>query len=765
MSKRAPSPPPTSASASSGGTYYPPSTAPSVLSRKQKQENSSRAGGSRVEKKPEKVVVVENPTQNHHQQEQQQEQLLQQQHQPQHQHKHQHQTHQQTHQHIHNFQQQYNSNLHNTHSTHTHTHTHRSHNHSQPRQQTHQHSSADVGFFQEAPRLGNQFSQDHGFQRTLTLYVPGEYVNGLFHDLSHLGQSVVSPEILHYLEDAERHPPELESHDAFAQRSDVLRTSEGWKKLLEIGAKEGCVAEGYDGRLGRIGQFARYYLFSPSSGLVTCPFAMTDGAARLLSRHLAPPKTPPSVNLPTPAEAAHRQEQETARRVFKRAYHRLISRHPSVRWTSGQWMTERPGGSDVSRSETTAVHEPISGNEELGPWVINGYKFFSSATDADMTILLARTPNHKGLSCFYAPMKLANGDRNGVRIIRLKKKLGTKPLPTAELELKGMRAWMIGEEGEGIREIATILNVTRVHNSIMAVASMRRALNVAKAYSRVRTVAGGRILSTVPLHLRTLAQMELLTRASTHLGFLTVHLLSLSESPATALPTPLIVPSGAATALLRFLTPLTKAVTAKMCLSVISESVEALGGIGYLENEEPLNLARLLRDAQVLSIWEGTTNVLINDLVTSLKRPSKAGGEERYYSVLNDFIQENLGNGGGNVRGDVGDILERAKVMIWTEWKKIEEAIEAGSRESLTANGRRLMWSLAYVVVGTMLLVDARRDGEASAVEAVKRWVLRREIGLNGERAQKAGENGTEGDAVLVFGDKAEVHKNGQHKL
>jgi alkylation response protein AidB-like acyl-CoA dehydrogenase len=492
---------------------------------------------------------------------------------------------------------------------------------------------------------------------------------------------------------------------------------------------------------------------------------MTDGAARLLSRHLAPPNTPPSVNLPTPAETARRQEQETARRVFKRAYHRLISRHPSVRWTSGQWMTERPGGSDVSRSETTAVHEPVVGSEELGPWVINGYKFFSSATDADMTILLARTPNHKGLSCFYAPMKLANGERNGVRIIRLKKKLGTKPLPTAELELKGMRAWMVGEEGEGIREIATILNVTRVHNSIMAVASMRRALNVAKAYSRVRTVAGGRILSTVPLHLRTLAQMELLTRASTHLGFLTVHLLSLSENPATALPTPLIVPSGAATALLRFLTPLTKAVTAKMCLSVISESVEALGGIGYLENEEPLNLARLLRDAQVLSIWEGTTNVLINDLVTSLKRPSKAGGEERYYSVLNDFIQENLGNGGGNIRGDIGDILERAKVVIWTEWKKIEETIEAGSREELTANGRRLMWSLAYVVVGTMLLVDARRDGEASAVEAVKRWVLRREIGLNGERGQKAGENGTEGDAVLVFGDKAEVHKNGQHKL
>lgn len=479
---------------------------------------------------------------------------------------------------------------------------------------------------------------------------------------------------------------------------------------------------------------------------------MTDGAARLLSRHLAPPKAPPSLNSSPPSYSSREQEEETARRVFKRAYQRLISRHPSVRWTSGQWMTERPGGSDVSRSETTATYSPPSTTGELGPWAINGYKFFSSATDADMTILLARTPGGKGLSAFYAPMQLPSGERNGVRIIRLKKKLGTKPLPTAELELRDMRAWLIGKEGEGVREISTILTITRIHNSVSAVSSMRRALTVAKAYSRVRIISGNRILSTVPLHLRTLAQMELLTRASTHLAFLTVHLLSLSENPSDTPPTPLIIPAGGAHKLLRLLTPLTKAVTAKLCLSVISESVEALGGIGYLENEEPLNLARLFRDAQVLAIWEGTTNVLITDLVSSLKRPSPSGSEERAYSLLGEFIQENLGHGAGTVRGDAGDILEKAKVAIWKQWTNLEEAIEAGSREELTAGGRRIMWRLAYVVVGTMLLVDARRDLDRGAVEAVKRWVLKRELGL-GERG-RGGFGGTEGDAVLVFGDE-----------
>lgn len=146
-------------------------------------------------------------------------------------------------------------------------------------------------------------------------------------------------------------------------------------------------------------------------------------------------------------------------------------------------MTERPGGSDVSRSETTATYEPLpNSTSNLGPWKIDGHKFFSSATDADMTVLLAKTGKNKKLSAFYAPMRLPNGERNGVRIIRLKKKLGTKALPTAELELKGMRAWLIGNEGDGVREISNVLNITRVHNAVVSASLMRRGLSVAKVY-------------------------------------------------------------------------------------------------------------------------------------------------------------------------------------------------------------------------------------------------------------------------------------------
>jgi alkylation response protein AidB-like acyl-CoA dehydrogenase len=151
----------------------------------------------------------------------------------------------------------------------------------------------------------------------------------------------------------------------------------------------------------------------------------------------------------------------------------------------------------MSRSETVAVYSPLappsssssqvggeggsSGVEELGPWVVDGYKFFSSATDADVTILLAKTPGAGGrLSAFFAPTRLASGERNGVRMLRLKKKLGTRALPTAELEIKGMRAWLIGEEGEGIKEVTTVLDITRVHNAVSAVSFMRRGLAIAK---------------------------------------------------------------------------------------------------------------------------------------------------------------------------------------------------------------------------------------------------------------------------------------------
>ena len=185
-----------------------------------------------------------------------------------------------------------------------------------------------------------------------------------------------------------------------------------------------------------------------------CPSAMQDGAAAVLKDQLA----------------RGTYDTET-RHVLEDALRRLTSRNPTVGWTSGQWMTERKGGSNVSGTETLAtLVDPTDARSadglRLGPWRIDGFKWFSSATDCSMAILLAQT--QRGISCFFAPMRLRVDDReemNGIRIQRLKSKMGTRALPTAELELEGMRAYLLGEEGRGVKVISGMLNVTRVHNS------------------------------------------------------------------------------------------------------------------------------------------------------------------------------------------------------------------------------------------------------------------------------------------------------------
>jgi alkylation response protein AidB-like acyl-CoA dehydrogenase len=191
-------------------------------------------------------------------------------------------------------------------------------------------------------------------------------------------------------------------------------------------------------------QFLKYHIWSPSSAFVTCPSAMTDGAARLSGKHVG------DINL-------HKEQQK----VLRDAYHNLTSRDPQRAWTSGQWMTERSGGSDVRSTETVATL--VQGNDigidasgsPLVPYSITGFKWFSSVSDSNMTILLAQTP--AGISAFFAPMRRcketiesagttvlavpdpSKSELNGISIQRLKPKLGTRAVPTAELVLDGTR--------------------------------------------------------------------------------------------------------------------------------------------------------------------------------------------------------------------------------------------------------------------------------------------------------------------------------------
>lgn len=468
---------------------------------------------------------------------------------------------------------------------------------------------------------------------------------------------------------------------------------------------------------------------------------MQDGAARLLQRHLVDAKN----------GKLHLDDRQKA--IYEDAFHRLTSRDPEVAWTSGQWMTERTGGSDVSLTETTATKDssgPSPDSDGLGPWSINGFKWFSSATDANMTILLARTQSSSSLSAFLAPLRLPSNPKlhNGVRIQRLKEKLGTKPLPTAELVLENMRGWMVGKEGEGIREISTMLTLTRVHTAVTAVGYVGRALGIARAWARVREVGTGKgkrvLLRNNPLHMRTLADMTARYHGLMLLTFFTTQILGLSEHPSSPpqglSPTlqTLTPPAHHVLPLLRVLTPILKAYVSRSAVDLMFSCVECLGGVGYLINsdDERLNVARLYRDCAVLPIWEGTTDVLCSDLIRALKHPKS--GLASVEAI--DWLVGSVAQG------------KRSTEVLGKVWVGLRERLTRESQEALTAEAREVLWKMAELLIALLLHVDCASDDSPASRDILgcfmtaRNWQEKQTKGTITEELSK--------DVAIVYGQE-----------
>jgi len=433
-------------------------------------------------------------------------------------------------------------------------------------------------------------------------------------------------------------------------------------------------------------------VLDPSSDVYTCPLAMTDGAARTL------------VDLGPPA-------------LVERAVPRLTSRDPDRAWTSGQWMTERAGGSDVSATETVARRG------EGGEWRLTGTKWFSSASTAEMALALARPEGapegSRGLALFYLETRGEDGRPNGILVNRLKDKLGTRKLPTAELTLDGARALPVAGLSDGVRNIATMLNITRTWNSVAAVAGMERAIQLARDYAR-RRVAFGAPLERKPLHADTLAAVEAEREGAFLLAFRAVALLGRVEAGEA---------DDSERLLLRAITPLAKLTTGKQAVAVASEVLECFGGAGYVEDT---GLPRLLRDAQVLPIWEGTTNVLALDVLRALSgegvpqalaaevsgllaraHDASLGPAVQTASAALDRARAFLGSAGPLAREagarrlalTLGRTLELALLASHAQW-----CLDTGRGRRAAAAARRLARN------GVDLLGDEPVDGEESAV-------------------------------------------------
>lgn len=499
-------------------------------------------------------------------------------------------------------------------------------------------------FNQPAPELGNQYDDDALLRDYLKQTLPPDVRSAVEPELREMGAIALD---LYELSQATRtEEPEIVSWSAWGERIDHIALTEVWKRAEPIAAKHGVVAAAYDprfGRYARVHQFALAYLYAPSSDTFACPLAMTDGAARTLLR---------SGN----------------RALIDRAVPRLTSRDPKTFWTSGQWMTESTGGSDVGLSETVAVQEDAG-------WRLYGRKWFTSAAASQMALTLARPEGNPagghGLALYYVECRDQHGRLRNITLNRLKDKLGTRKLPTAELMLEGTPAELVlGETTGGVRGITPMLNITRTWNAITAVSGMRRGLALARDYAKKRFAFGAHLIDK-PLHVDTLAGLQAELEGAFHLAFQIVELIGKEEHGEI---------SEDEAVLLRLLTPIAKLTTGRQAVAVASEVLEAFGGAGYVEDT---GLPALLRDAQVLSIWEGTTNVLSLDVLRAL---SREGGLEQLTAAANAWTSVSDG-----ALSEAGQKAQRA-IASAAKWirttSKQTEAAEAGARRFAMTLGR-----------------------------------------------------------------------------
>jgi alkylation response protein AidB-like acyl-CoA dehydrogenase len=301
-----------------------------------------------------------------------------------------------------------------------------------------------------------------------------------------------------------------------------------------------------------------------------CPLCMTDGVARIVMRH-------------------------GTREQIDRVVPRLSSADVDTLWTGAMFLTERPGGSDVGANETVARRAAD------GSWRLTGQKWFCSNVDAQAVLVTARPEGAEaGIRGVHTYLMLTPGNP-GITIDRIKEKLGVRSMPTGEVTLTDAPAEEIGD----FHVIAEMMNLSRLYNAVASVAVIGRAIHEARWYIERRR-AFGRAVIDFPLAQETLSDLESEHFAALLMTFETVDALRRSDGG-----------DAEAGRLLRILTPLVKCVTGKLAVPCVSEAMEMIGGNGYIEESV---MPRLLRDAQVLPIWEGTTNILVLDTLRSARK-------------------------------------------------------------------------------------------------------------------------------------------------
>ena len=435
----------------------------------------------------------------------------------------------------------------------------------------------------------NLFDGNRALQAALKFNAPGLDTASL----RSLGQLVGSADMQAHARLANTFTPQLKTHSRFGHRIDQVEFHPSYHALMAA-----AVDAGLHGRVfapeeqasghAHMKRAAGFMLFTELEPSMLCPISMTYAVTPALKDN--------------PAIYADWAPQLTSR-AYDPAL-KLWREKPGV--TMGMGMTEKQGGSDVRANTTRA--EPAGSDAWGQRYTVVGHKWFFSAPMCDAFLVLAQTAS--GLSCLFLPRVLPDGTLNGLRIQRLKDKLGNKANASSEVEFHGATAWLVGEEGRGIPQILAMGTLTRLDCALGVSGLMRQALSIALNHTTQRK-AFGKYLIDQPLMKNVLADLALESEAATALSMRLARAFDRADDPHEQV-------------MARLLTPIAKFWICKRGSHFAQEAMECLGGNGYVEEGGEGIMARIYREMPLNSIWEGAGNIMALDLLRALRKADAA---------------------------------------------------------------------------------------------------------------------------------------------
>lgn len=524
----------------------------------------------------------------------------------------------------------------------------------------------------------NLYSTDPMLETLLGVYLPPELLAHLKPHLQRLG--ALAGGMLDELAGiADKNPPTLQHRTRSGIDAQKILKHPAYVEMERLAFGEFAMAAvshrddvlGWKGRMPAAVKYALFYLFVQAEFGLCCPVSMTDSLTRTLRKYGSP-------------------------ELVERYLPSLTSLDLDTLSQGAMFMTEQGAGSDISATATLARPDP----DHPGQWLLSGDKWFCSNPDAALAMVLARVEGDptgmKGVSLFLLPRDLEDGSHNHYRILRLKDKMGTRSMASGEIQMDGARAFLIGEQGRGFQQMADMVNNSRLSNGVRAAGLMRRAVSEALFIARHR-IAFRKHLIELPLMRRQLLKLIVPAEQARTMVFQTAEALRASDGG-----------DATAYALVRILTPLIKFRATRDARTVTGDAMEVRGGCGYIEEwADP----RIVRDAHLGSIWEGTSNIVALDVIRAIRREQSLPALKVHLKRLMADSQLDA-----ELRTDFENCMERAFALA-----------EAAAEPNTDTLARRAASALYHLTSAVAMAWEASQSGSAERM-TLARLVLRHRL-------------------------------------